>query len=47
MDKNTGKNISKHLGGTYSQVFLDPANNPATDALKSASERAIQNQLDQ
>ena len=47
MDKNTGKNISKHLGGRYSQVFLDPANNPATDALKSASKRAIQKQLNQ
>lgn len=47
MDKNTGKNISKHLGGRYSQVFLDHANNPATDALESASKRAIQKQLNQ
>ena len=47
MDKNTGKNISKHLGGRYSQVFLDHAINPATDALESASKRAIQKQLNQ
>ena len=38
MGKNTGKNLSSK----YSQNFLDHSKQYATDALKTASKRAIQ-----
>ena len=41
MDKNTGKNISKNLSGKYSQKRFDYAKQSATDAYKTASNRAI------
>ena len=40
--KNICKNISKNLNGKYSQKLLDHAKQSATDALKTASKRAIQ-----
>ena len=43
MGKNIGKNISKNLSGKRSQNFLDYAKQSATDALKTSSNRAIQN----
>ena len=43
MGKNIGKNISKNLSGKHSQNFLDYAKQSATDALKTSSNRAIQN----
>ena len=42
MPKDTGKNISKNLGGKYSQKRLDHAKQSATDALKYSSKRLIQ-----
>ena len=39
--KNIGKNISKNLSSKYSQKLLDHAKQSATDALKTASKRAI------
>ena len=40
--RNTGKNVSKHLSGKYSQKLLDHDKQSATDAFKTASKRAIQ-----
>ena len=42
MDKNIGKNISKNLSGKHCQKLLDYPKQSATDALKTASKRAIQ-----
>ena len=42
MSKYTGTNISKNLNSSYSQKFLGHAKQSATDALKTASKRAIQ-----
>ena len=42
MSKNIRPNISKSLGGKYSQIILDYAKQSATDALKTASKRAMQ-----
>ena len=42
MCKNIDKNISKHLSSKYSQELIDNAKNPATEAIKTTSERAIQ-----
>ena len=42
MLKNNGKNISTKLGSKYSQKLLYDAKQSATDALRSASKRAIQ-----
>ena len=36
--------MSKNLSSKYSQTFLDHAKQSATDALKTASKRAIQQQ---
>ena len=41
MNKKIGKNISKILCGKFSQKLLDHAKQSATDALKTASKRAI------
>ena len=41
MGRNIGKNISKNLVSKYSQKLLDHAKQSATDALKTASTRAI------
>ena len=35
------KNIGKNLSDKYSQKILDTAKNSATDAIKTASQRAI------
>ena len=35
------KNIGKHVSNKYSQKLLDTAKNPTTDAIKTASKRAI------
>ena len=40
--RNIGKNTSKNLGSKCSQKFIDHAKQSATDALKTASRRAIQ-----
>ena len=40
--RNMDKNISKNLSSKYGQKLLDHAKQPATDALKTASKRAIQ-----
>ena len=40
------KTISKNVTSRYSQEFLDHAKQPATDALKTTSRRAIQNTSD-
>ena len=40
--RNIDKNISKNLSTKYSQKLLDHAKLSATDALKTASKRAIQ-----
>ena len=40
-EKNFGKNISKSLSSKYSQKLLVHAKQSATDALKTASNRAI------
>ena len=42
MGRNIAKNISKNLSSKYSQKLLDHAKQSATDALKTASKRAIQ-----
>ena len=42
MGKNMGKNISKNVIGRYSKKIFDHAKQPATDAFKTASKRAIQ-----
>ena len=42
MGTNIGKNISKNLRGKYRQKLLDCAKQSATDALKTASRKAIQ-----
>ena len=39
---NIGKIISKNLSSKHSQKLLDYAKQSATDALKTASKRAIQ-----
>ena len=39
--RNMGENVSKNLSSKYSQKLLDHAKQSATDALKTASERAI------
>ena len=39
--KNFGKNINKNLSSKCSQKLLDHAKQSATDALKTASKRAI------
>ena len=41
MTKNVGKYISKDLSRKNSQKLLDYAKQSATDALKTASKRAI------
>ena len=43
MVKNIGKNISKNLNGIYSQTIPEHAKKFATDTLKTASKRLIQN----
>ena len=40
--KNLGKNISKNVSKKYSQKRLDHAKKSATDAIKTASKKAIQ-----
>ena len=45
MRKNIGRNISKNVSGECSQKLLDHAKLSATDALKTASKRAIKKQL--
>ena len=42
MDRNIYKNISKNLNSKYNQKLLDHRKQSATDALKTASKRAIQ-----
>ena len=42
MGRNIGKKIIKNLSSKYSQKSLDYAKQSATDALKTASKRAIQ-----
>ena len=42
MGKVIGKKISKSLSGKYNQKHLDHVKQSATDAYKTASERAIQ-----
>ena len=42
MSRNIGKNVSKNLSSKYSQKLLDHAKQSATDALETASKRAIQ-----
>ena len=42
MGKNIGKNVSKNLRGKYSQKRLDHAKQSATDAFKTASNRAVE-----
>ena len=42
ISKIIGKNTSKNLSGTCSQKLLDHNKKSATDALKTASKRAIQ-----
>ena len=41
MGKNVCTNISKTLGGKYSQKLLDHAKQSPTDALKTLSKRVI------
>ena len=41
MGRNIGKNIIKNLSNKYSQKLMDHAKQSATDALKTASKRAI------
>ena len=40
--RDMGKNISKNLISKYTQKLLDHTKQSATDALKTASQRAIQ-----
>ena len=42
MDKTVSKNINKNLCGRRSQKLLDHAKKYVTDAIKTASKRAIQ-----
>ena len=42
MDKSVSKNMSINLSGKYGEKLLDHAKQPATDAFKTASKRAIQ-----
>ena len=42
MDRNIGKNVSKNLISKYSHKILDHGKQSATDALETASKRAIQ-----
>ena len=42
MSKIIGKNVSKNVSSKYGQKPLDHAKQSATDALKTASKRAIQ-----
>ena len=42
MCKSTGENISKNIGGKYSQKLLDHAKQSVTDALETTSKRVIQ-----
>ena len=42
VDKSVSKNISINLSGKYGQKLLDYAKQPATDAFKTPSKRAIQ-----
>ena len=44
--KNVGKNVSKNLRSKNSQKLLDHAEQFTTDALKTASKRAIQKTTD-
>ena len=41
--KNIGKNLSKSLRSNYGQKIFDTADKSATDGLRTASMRAIQN----
>ena len=41
------KNIGKNIGSKYSQRLVDNAKKSATDAIKTASKRAIQKQQKQ
>ena len=41
--RSIGKNISKNLTSKYNQKLINHAKQSATDALKTASKRAIQN----
>ena len=41
--KNISKNLSKNLTSKYNQKLINHAKQSATDALKTASKRAIQN----
>ena len=43
MGRSIGKNISKNLTSKYNQKLINHAKQSATDALKTASKRAIQN----
>ena len=38
------KNIGRSINNKYSQIILDSAKKSATDAIKTASKRAIQKQ---
>ena len=42
MGRNIGKNISKNVSSKYSQKLIDHAKQSATDALKTASNRALE-----
>ena len=42
MGRNIGKNISKNLSSKYSQQLLDHNKQSVTDAIETASKRAIQ-----
>ena len=46
MSKNVGKNISKNKGSKYNHKIFDNAKKSATDVIKTASKRAIQNITD-
>ena len=45
--KNKNKNTGRNLSGKYSQKLFDHAKLAATDALKTASKKAIQKNLKQ
>ena len=47
MGGHTGKNLSKNFSSNYSQKLLDHTKQSTTDALKTASKRAIQKQQKQ
>ena len=42
MGRTIGKNISKNVSSKYSQKLIDHAKQSATDALKTASNRALE-----